>query len=107
MSREAIAQYSVLTAFDERGITFIPNWLVHALDPVRRTVVFDDMSEMANDLLLGIFQNTFYPLFPPPDQAIIRVVCLPGRSTIGIPSNPRVTAGSSSSPPLDRSPDPC
>jgi sulfide:quinone oxidoreductase len=45
---------ALLTAFEERDITFIPNRLVSALDPARRVVKLDDQSEMPFDLFLGI-----------------------------------------------------
>ena len=45
---------ALLSAFAERGITFIPNRLVRALDPGRRVANLDDDSEMPYDLFLGI-----------------------------------------------------
>jgi sulfide:quinone oxidoreductase len=45
---------ALLTAFAERGITFIPNRLVRELDPARRTAILDDGSELPYDLFLGI-----------------------------------------------------
>jgi sulfide:quinone oxidoreductase len=48
------ASKALLTAFAERGITFIPNRLVSALDPKRRVVILDDASEVPYDLFLGI-----------------------------------------------------
>lgn len=45
---------ALLSAFAERGITFIPNRLVRALDPGRRVAILDDASEMPYDLFLGI-----------------------------------------------------
>ena len=45
---------ALLHAFAERGITFIPNRLVRALDPERRVAILDDASEMPYDLFLGI-----------------------------------------------------
>jgi len=44
----------LLAAFAERGITFVPNRLVRALDPARRVATLDDGSEMPYDLFLGI-----------------------------------------------------
>jgi sulfide:quinone oxidoreductase len=38
----------------ERGITFIPNRLVRALNPGRKVAILDDASEMLYDLFLGI-----------------------------------------------------
>ena len=48
------ASRALLAAFAERDITFVPNRLVHALDPARRVAILDDQSEMAFDLFLGI-----------------------------------------------------
>ena len=45
---------ALLKAFKERGITFVPNRLVRALDPGRRVAILDDQSEMPYDLFLGI-----------------------------------------------------
>jgi sulfide:quinone oxidoreductase len=45
---------ALLTAFAERGITFVPNRLVRALDPARRAAILDDGSELPYDLFLGI-----------------------------------------------------
>lgn len=45
---------ALLSAFKERGITFVANRLVRALDPNRRVVILDDQSEMPYDLFLGI-----------------------------------------------------
>jgi sulfide:quinone oxidoreductase len=45
---------ALLKAFAERGITFIPNRLVRALDPGRRVAILNDDSEMPYDLFLGI-----------------------------------------------------
>ena len=45
---------ALLSAFKERGITFIPNRLVRALDPSRRVAILDDASEMPYDLFLGV-----------------------------------------------------
>lgn len=45
---------ALLAAFAERGITFVPNRLVRALDPARRVAILDDKSEMAYGLFLGI-----------------------------------------------------
>jgi len=48
------ASRALLNAFAERRINFVPNRLVHALDPRRRVVILDDASEMPYDLVLGI-----------------------------------------------------
>jgi sulfide:quinone oxidoreductase len=45
---------ALLAAFAERGITFVPNRRVRALDPARRVAILDDESEMPYDLFLGI-----------------------------------------------------
>jgi sulfide:quinone oxidoreductase len=45
---------ALLAAFAERGITFIPNRLVRALDPARRVAILDDGREMPYDLFLGV-----------------------------------------------------
>lgn len=48
------ASQALLAAFAERGIRFIPNRSVSALDPGRRVAILDDGSEMPYDLFLGI-----------------------------------------------------
>jgi sulfide:quinone oxidoreductase len=45
---------ALLAAFAERGIIFVPNRVVRALDPARRVAILDDKSEMPYDLFLGI-----------------------------------------------------
>lgn len=45
---------ALLAAFAERGISFIPNRSVRALDPARRTVLLDDGTETPYDLFLGV-----------------------------------------------------
>jgi sulfide:quinone oxidoreductase len=45
---------ALLAAFAERGITFIPNRLVRALDSGRRVAMLDDETEMPYDLFLGV-----------------------------------------------------
>jgi sulfide:quinone oxidoreductase len=45
---------ALLEAFAERGIAFVPNRLVRALDPARRIAILDDGSEMPYDLFLGV-----------------------------------------------------
>lgn len=45
---------ALLAAFAERGIAFIPNRLVRALDAARKVAVLDDGSELPYDLFLGI-----------------------------------------------------
>jgi sulfide:quinone oxidoreductase len=45
---------ALLEAFRERGINWVPNRLVRALDPARHVAILDDESEMLYDLFLGI-----------------------------------------------------
>lgn len=45
---------ALMVAFAERGITFVSNRLVRALDPARRVAILDDKSEMPYDLFLGV-----------------------------------------------------
>lgn len=45
---------ALLRAFEERGITYIPDRLVRALDPARRVAILDDTTELPYDLFLGI-----------------------------------------------------
>ena len=45
---------AILTAFAERGITFVKDSVVKALDPARRKVVLGDGTELPYDLFLGI-----------------------------------------------------
>jgi sulfide:quinone oxidoreductase len=45
---------ALLDAFKERGITFIPDRLVRALDGSRKVAILDDNSEMPYELFLGI-----------------------------------------------------
>jgi sulfide:quinone oxidoreductase len=69
----------LLAAFAERGITFVPNRLVRALDPARRVAVLDDGSEMPYDLFLGI-----------PKHRVPKVVAESGMAENGwIPVNPK------------------
>ena len=48
------ASQALLDAFAERGITFIPNRAVRALDPAHRVAILDDQSEVPYDLFLGV-----------------------------------------------------
>ena len=48
------ASQALLDTFAERGITFVPNRTVRALDPARRVAILDDQSEMPYDLFLGV-----------------------------------------------------
>jgi len=48
------ASQALLAAFKERGITYVADHLVRALDPQRRVVVLDDGAELPYDLFLGI-----------------------------------------------------
>lgn len=45
---------ALLTAFAERGISYVKDRLVRALDPGRRAAVLDDGRELPYDLFLGI-----------------------------------------------------
>ena len=45
---------ALLTAFAERGISFIPKKTIRAIDPSRKVAILDDESEMPFDLFLGI-----------------------------------------------------
>ena len=70
---------ALLAAFAERGITFVPNRLVRALDPARRVAILDDESEMPYDLFLGI-----------PKHRVPDVVAASGMTENGwIPVNPK------------------
>jgi len=69
---------ALLAAFAERGITFVPNRVVRALDPVRRVAILDDKKEMPYDLFLGI-----------PKHRVPDVVAASGMTEDGwIPVNP-------------------
>lgn len=48
------ASRALLAAFAERGIAYIKDRLVRALDPARRIAILDDGSEMPYDLFLAI-----------------------------------------------------
>ena len=48
------ASAAVLHAFEERGIRFVPDLLVAALDADRRVAVLSDGSELAYELFLGV-----------------------------------------------------
>jgi sulfide:quinone oxidoreductase len=45
---------ALIATFAERGISFIPNRSVRALDPARRVAILDNGSEMPYDLFLGV-----------------------------------------------------
>lgn len=45
---------ALIAAFAERGISFIPNRLVRALDPARHVAILDDKREIPYDLFLGV-----------------------------------------------------
>ena len=45
---------ALLAVFAERGITYVPNRLVRALDPLRHVALLDNNEEMPYDLFLGI-----------------------------------------------------
>jgi sulfide:quinone oxidoreductase len=70
---------ALLAAFAERGITFVKDRVVQALDPVRRVAILNDKSEMPYDLFLGI-----------PKHRVPDVVAQSGMTENGwIPVNPR------------------
>jgi sulfide:quinone oxidoreductase len=48
------ASQALREAFAERGITFVPERLVRALDPSRHVAILDDETEMPYDLFLGV-----------------------------------------------------
>lgn len=48
------ASRALMQGFAERGIAFVKDHLVRALDPARRVAILDDGSEMPYDLFLGI-----------------------------------------------------
>lgn len=48
------ASKALVAAFAERGITFVRNRRVHALDATRHIAILDDATEMPYDLFLGI-----------------------------------------------------
>lgn len=69
---------ALLAAFAERGITFVPNRLVRALDPARHVAILDDESQIPYDLFLGI-----------PKHCVSGVVAASGMTENGwIPVNP-------------------
>ena len=73
------ASKALIAAFAERGITFVPNHGVRALDPARRVAILDDATEMPYDLFLGI-----------PKHRVPDVVAASGLTENGwIPVNPR------------------
>lgn len=45
---------ALLATFAERGIRYIPDRLVRALDPARKVAILDDQSELPYDLFLGV-----------------------------------------------------
>jgi sulfide:quinone oxidoreductase len=70
---------ALLAAFSERGITFVPNRMVRALDAARRVAILDDESEMPYDLFLGV-----------PKHRVPDVVAASGMTEEGwIPVNPK------------------
>lgn len=70
---------ALVAAFAERGITFLPNRRVRALDPARRVAILDDEREMPYDLFLGI-----------PKHRVPDVVAASGMAENGwIPVNPK------------------
>ncbi len=73
---------ALLSAFAERGITFVPGREVRSLDPTRRVAILDDAREMPFDLFLGV------PVHRAPE-----VVAASGMTEDGwIPVDPRTLA---------------
>ena len=71
---------ALLAAFAERGITFVPNRLVKALEPGRQAAILDDGSELPYELFLGI-----------PRHRVPDVVEASGMAVNGwIPVNPKI-----------------
>jgi sulfide:quinone oxidoreductase len=66
------ASEALLAAFAERGITWMPNSGVRALDPERRVAVLTDDSELAYDLFLGI------PVHVAPPVVVEAGLCVDG-----------------------------
>lgn len=70
---------ALMRAFDERGIRFIPDHLVRALDPERHIVTLDDGTHLPYDLFLGI-----------PKHCVPDVVAASGLTANGwVPVNPQ------------------
>ncbi|HTP00559.1 MAG TPA: FAD-dependent oxidoreductase [Anaerolineales bacterium] len=70
---------ALLSSFHYRGITYVPNCLVRALDLQRHMAVLDDGTEMPYDLFLGI-----------PKHRVPDVVAVSGMSQDGwVPVNPK------------------
>ncbi len=70
---------ALLSAFHKRGIRFVPDHLVRALDPQRHVAVLDDQSELPYDLFLGI-----------PKHRVPDVVAASGMAENGwVPVNPK------------------
>jgi sulfide:quinone oxidoreductase len=73
------ASQALLSAFAERGISFVPHRLVRALDPERRLAILDDGSELPYDLFLGV-----------PKHCVPAVVAASGMTVDGwIPVDPK------------------
>jgi sulfide:quinone oxidoreductase len=51
------ASVAVLAAFEERGITWVPERLVRSLDPARKVARLSDDTELPYDLFLGVPQH--------------------------------------------------
>ncbi len=70
---------ALLAAFAERGITFIPDRLVRALDPARRVAILNDERELPYDVFLGV-----------PKHCVPAVVAASGMTVDGwIPVDPK------------------
>ena len=70
---------ALIEAFAERGIEFVPNTRVAALDPARKVALFDGGGEMAYDLFLGV------PKHRAPDVVVAAGMV----EDVYIPVNPR------------------
>ena len=70
---------ALMAAFADRGITYIPDQLVRALDPARHVAILNDERELPYDLFLGI-----------PKHRVPDVVAASGLTENGwIPVNPK------------------
>ncbi len=70
---------ALVEAFSERGIEFVPDTRVAALDPARKVALFDGGGEMAYDLFLGV------PKHRAPDVVVAAGMV----DDVYIPVNPR------------------
>jgi sulfide:quinone oxidoreductase len=66
------ASAALKTAFEERGIRFVPGRAVRSLDPDRKVAVLDDGSEEPYDLFLGV------PVHKAPEVVAASGLCVDG-----------------------------